>query len=395
MPLRGASSGLWAIGILILSGFVATAQIDPVERQLLHLGYNASFEGHAPLAGYAFYYLNKPEFYRTNLTLRMAIAPVYFDSELGISHALGPDTDVGIGLTGGGFADSYTEVRRGKFIPRESFDGHGGGMSVSLYHRFNPSQRLPLHGIARAGAHYSAYADTDDTSSRFELPDDRASANARIGFRLGGKEPVLFPSVAAELSIWAESLNRFSSGDYGFGNDREVNSSTALFYAHAYLAYTLKRGDNISVSMTLGDSANADRFSAYRLGGVLPLVAEYPLIIPGYFFGELSAKRFTLFNGRYAFTLDEQKRWQATVMAATAVVDFIRDHKQADEWHSGVGGGVAYTSVSEIWKVALTYGYGIDAIRDGNEGAHVVSFVLQYDLEKWLDRRHGKPWPWQ
>jgi hypothetical protein len=30
-----------------------------------------------------------PQFYRPNLTLRMAIAPVYLDSELGISHVLG------------------------------------------------------------------------------------------------------------------------------------------------------------------------------------------------------------------------------------------------------------------------------------------------------------------
>src|SRR5678809_1078520 len=99
----------------LCSSISAFGQIDPDKRQLLQLGYNASFEGHAPIAGYAFYYLNRPEFYRTNLTLRMAIAPVYFDSELGIARALGPHTDLGIGLAGGGFADSYNEVRGGKY----------------------------------------------------------------------------------------------------------------------------------------------------------------------------------------------------------------------------------------------------------------------------------------
>ena len=101
------------------SCLLASAQIDPDKRQLLHLGYYAPFQGHAPLAAYAFYYLNRPDFYRDDLTLRMAIAPVYFDSEVGLAHALGPNTDVGLGLSGGGFADSYAEVRGGKYFPRE------------------------------------------------------------------------------------------------------------------------------------------------------------------------------------------------------------------------------------------------------------------------------------
>src|SRR6185503_9093843 len=149
-------------------GVVAWGQIDPDKRQLLHLGYNASFEGHAPIAGYAFYYLNRPEFLRDDLTLRIAVAPVYFDSELGLAHAIGPNTDIGLGMAGGGFADSYTEVRRGKYIPDESFDGHGGGASFSVYHRFNPTQRVPLFGIVRGGAYYVGYSSHDDTSSRFE-----------------------------------------------------------------------------------------------------------------------------------------------------------------------------------------------------------------------------------
>ena len=31
-----------------------------MQRELIQVGYNASFEGHAPLAGYAFYYRNQP-----------------------------------------------------------------------------------------------------------------------------------------------------------------------------------------------------------------------------------------------------------------------------------------------------------------------------------------------
>ena len=79
------------------------AQIDPEARKLVQLGFNQSLEGAAPIAGYMFYYLNEPNFLRTNLTLRLALAPVYLDSELGIRGALGPDTDVGPGAGRGRF----------------------------------------------------------------------------------------------------------------------------------------------------------------------------------------------------------------------------------------------------------------------------------------------------
>src|SRR6185369_12238343 len=112
------------LALLALVTLSASAQIDPYKRQLIQLGYNVPLQGHAPFAGYAFYYRNEPNFIRSNLTLRVALAPVYLDSELGIRQALGDYTDVGIGLAGGGFADSYVEFHDGKYIQGESFLGH-------------------------------------------------------------------------------------------------------------------------------------------------------------------------------------------------------------------------------------------------------------------------------
>jgi len=101
----------------ILCPFTAFSQIDPVRRDLIQVGFNVAMQGHAPQSGYAYYYRNQPDFFRTNLTLRLAIAPTYLDSELGISHALGPNTDVGFGAAGGGFADSYAEISQGSPSP--------------------------------------------------------------------------------------------------------------------------------------------------------------------------------------------------------------------------------------------------------------------------------------
>ncbi len=383
------------VGLAGLSSGLLHAQIDPDKRQLVQLGHNTSFAGHVPIAGYAFYYLNRPDFLRENVTLRTVVAPVYFDSEVGLSHVLGPNTDLGIGLAGGGFADSFNEVRGGKYFPKESFDGHGGGGSVSLYHRFNPRQRVPLFAIARAGVYYSTYSDAQDTAGPFRIPEDRASANFRVGLRLGGKEPVLFPNLSMELSLWMESMNRGTAGRYGYAGDRETSQSVQLFYAFAYLAYTFDRGDNLSVSMTAGDSVESDRFSAYRLGGVLPLISEFPLMIPGYFYQEISAERFLLFNGRYALALDRKKQWQLTGMAATAVVDYIDGHRQPVNWHSGLGGGITYSSPAQTWKASLNYGYGIDGVRNGERGAHLFSVLVQFDLETFLNKFRSKPFPWE
>src|SRR5258708_39235260 len=98
---------------------MALAQIDPVKRDLVQFGYNQAFEGHTPLGGYAYYYHNQPDFLRTNLTFRLALAPFYLDSEFGFVYALGPHTDFAFGLAGCGFAVSNYEVLHGLYILAE------------------------------------------------------------------------------------------------------------------------------------------------------------------------------------------------------------------------------------------------------------------------------------
>lgn len=389
--MRSIIAGVLA-GLAITSSLFA--QIDPEKRQLLQLGYEQPLQGRGPIAGYAFYYLNRPNFFHTNVTLRLAVAPVYIDGEIGISRILGENTDMGVGFSGGGFADDYNEVRGGKYHRDESFEGYGGGGSVSLYHRINPAQKIPLSAVLRGGFYRSNYGDGDETARDFELPSNRNAIFYRTGLRWGGKEPILFPALAMELSVWYEGQFRGDADTYGFANDRSVHESAHLYYGHAYLAYTLPElRHNFSVSVTGGGSIDADRFTSYRLGGVLPFSAEFPLIIPGYYFQEISAESFVLFSGRYLLPLDTGKRWNLNVVAATALVDYLPGLEQPGNWHSGVGAGITYKSKSEIWKIALGYGYGIDAIRDGERGAHNVSFLLQYDLERWLMRRRGERLP--
>lgn len=366
----------------------ARAQIDPTKRELIQLGYNQPLEGHGPLAAYGFYFHNRPHFLqRSNLTLRLAVAPVYLDSELGISQALGPNTDMGIGLAGGAFADSYNEVREGDYIRSESFLGNGGEVSSSIYHLFNPGGRIPLYGVIRGAAHYSSYSDEDETARNFILPENQWNFFVRAGFRFGGREPLMMPALAMELSVWYEGDFRTQPGGYGFNDSLKLNPSSHLFWGRALLNYTLPEWKhNFAVNVTAGTSVKADNLGAYRLGGNLPLSSEFPLTLPGYYYQELSARSFVLLGGSYHLPLDRRQRWMLAVLATTAVVDYLPGLSQPGNWNSGVGGGLVYRSPSDSWQVAVGYGYGINAIRDGDRGAQSLSIFLQFDLDRTRQR---------
>lgn len=261
------------------------AQIDPEHRQLVHLGYNQPLEGRGPIAGYAYYYHNEPHFVRENLTLRAAVAPTYLDSELGIANALSPQTDLGIGVAGGGFADNYSEVRQGNLRQDESFTGYGGQTSLSIYHTFNPLpegrtpaavSEIPLQAVLRNTLRYSTYETSSKTASDFAVPDDKVAYHLRAGLRWGGREPLIEPRAAGELSAWYEGQFRTDAQKFGFDRDREIEAQTHLFWCRALAAYTFSNNQRFEASITAGATVNSDRFSSYRPGGALPSVPNFP-----------------------------------------------------------------------------------------------------------------------
>jgi hypothetical protein len=377
--------------ILATQGLVAcqaTAQVDPISRHQIQLGYDQFLEGKGPQAAYAFYYLNVPELTRTNLALRLAVAPVYLDSELGIRGVLTRHTDLGIGIAGGAFGDNYYEVRQGHYRRGESFDGHGGGGTLSLYHLLNPGHRVPLNVVVRGGFRYTTAHKTSKTEDDFEVPDDRMNGYTRVGLRLAGKEPILYPDLGLELSVWYERKWRLSSDRYGFDNDRRVNPAVDLYWAYAGLNYAWTNvGHKVNIGVTAGGADGIDRISAWRLGGVLPLVAEFPLVLPGYYYQEIAAERFLHLHAGYAIALDPANRWMLRLEGATARVDYLPGFELDRRWNTGVGAGIVYTSRRDVMKLALRYGYGIDALRDGDRGAHSVGLLFQFDFHAYRQRR--------
>jgi hypothetical protein len=382
----------FALAVLLAAcGGELHAQIDPEHRRVFQAGYALPLHEHGPVAAYAFYYHNEPNFIQTNLTLRLAVVPVYVDSELGVREALSPYTDVAIGLSGGGFADSYSEMRQGDFVTAESFTGHAAELNTSLYHLFNPGDIAPLYGVLRGAVHGSFYTRDQDTDSDFEVPDDVASVLWRAGLRLGGREPYLNPRLAGEFSLWYEGQYRFNHESYGFAGDRNIEELTHRFWGRALFAYTLPESRrHFEVSLTAGASLNPDRFGAFRLGSFLPLVAEFPLSLPGYHIDEISADHFALLSGQFYQPIDEAACWNVLAFGSVGVVDYLSGFEQSGHWHSGFGAGLLYQTPSRGWQIGAAAAYGINAIRDDGRGAISFTFMVQYDLDAIL-RGGGEP----
>lgn len=370
-------------GIVLAAGATAYAQIDPDARQILHLGVNQSLHDDGPQAHYVFYYWNMPDVPSTNQVLRLVIAPTYLDGELGLKGILGENTDLGLGLFGGGFEYSCDEVRQGNYFRDESFVGNGGGANVSLYHLFNPAATVPLNGLVRATVDYRTFDRSDDTAGNFVLPKNQPFATLRTGFRYGGHEPILMPRLAFEISAWYELEHRTDGGKYGFNQDRRLAATSHRFWGRAQLNYTTPRLEHYMVVGLMGGAVlNADRFSAFRVGGALPFTSEFPLYLPGYFFEELSTKDFGLAYGLYSIPFGASKQWNVTALAGTALVDYVSGLEQPGHWNSGVGGGFGYTAKSRRWRAEVTSAYGIDAIRSNGRGGYNVGMMFQYNLGK-------------
>lgn len=345
------------------------AQIDPYPRELIELGYQQEVNGQAPFAGYVYYYRNVPQFVRSNLALRVVVSPTYVDGELGIRGALGPNTDVGIGLAGGGFAYGYHEIRGGIWFQGESWAGHGADVSGSVYHLFNPTARIPLYGVLRSSFQYSIYERNISTAPNFVVPDDQSEINLRGGLRWGGEEFALMRDLGLEVSGWYEGQFRLSPGPYGFAQDRTIEPSVHLFWGRASFRYTMPESKHtLGLGLEAGMAIHPDRLSAYRLGGMLNLASEFLHSIPGYYFGELSAQIFVLLGGFYEVPLDFRKCWRIGAGAATGLVSFTPGMDQPNHWNSGVACGLTYRNPAESVKVALLYGYGINAMRSPGEG---------------------------
>jgi hypothetical protein len=199
---------------------------------------------------------------------------------------------------------------------------------------------------------------------------------------VAGKQPLLRPELGLELSVWYEHQWRLDNQSYGYSDDRSINPNLGLYWLYAGFHYAFTNtGQNLAFAFTAGGSTDADQLGAWRLGGVLPLVAEFPLMMPGYYYEELTATRFQHFYGSYDIPLESSHRFQFRLEAATAHLTYLSGFEQPSSWQSGVGGGLTFAPKQKNFQIILRYGYGFNAIRNGHEGANSVGVLFQYNFE--------------
>ena len=63
-------------------------------------------------------------------------------------------------------------------------------------------------------------------------------------------------------------------------------------------------------------------------------------------------------------------------------LDYLPGTSQPGSSVSGVGGGILYRAPSDKFRFIASYGYGFNAIRNGDRGANSITFLLQIALDK-------------
>jgi len=136
---------------------VVRAQIDPEPRKIVQIGYNQPLEGRGPAGGLRLPLLEHPGLPVTNRTLRLRSRRLTSTANSVSASASASRRTSRWASRAAASRIPSARCAAEKFIQGESFAGHGGEGSVSIYHRVNPSQEIPLNLILRGVVRYSAY----------------------------------------------------------------------------------------------------------------------------------------------------------------------------------------------------------------------------------------------
>ena len=380
--------------LLLLSALVgvASAQLparvetpytlmDAESRTFFEGGVEYPLRGNGPLTGYGYLFYTKPHFLEEDLYLRLVIPPGYFISELIKDHFPTQNSAVGIGISGGFFAESQTEFLNGHYEKDQSFNGDSVGGTFAYYLRsLKIGGVLPAEGQIRVNPKYVWYDRTSNTSDSFRLPENTAIYDVRAGIRLGGVPPELFPNAALELSLWQTFSYRDNAGQYGYRwQPQESNHFTQKTWTRMGGTFTFWGTQQASAFLNGGIAENTDPLSSFRMGGGLRLRAEFPLLLHGFYVEEVFAKKYVLVNFSYRFPIwPGQDLVHLQLLGDYARVDYISGHSLPRSNLAGVGASLSVAITKRI-DLVVGYGYGINAPRGRSFGGQ--EFDAQFEFK--------------
>ena len=353
--------------------------MDDETRTYIEGGVEVPLKGNGPTTGYGYLFYTRPHFLAEDLYLRLVVPPGYFISELIFDHFPSQNSALGVGVSGGFFAESQTEFRDGRYESAESFTGDSAGGTLAYYLR-GPKifGRLPIEGQIRVNPKYVWYDRNDGTSRYFRLPENTAIYDMRVGVRLGGVPPELFPNAAIEASVWHTFSYRDTAGHYGFAQElQESDHYTQRTWTRLGATYTFGV-QQVSAFLNAGIAENTDALSTFRMGGGLRLRAEFPLLLHGFYVEEIFARSFWLMNFAYRFPIwPGQDLVHLQLLGDVAQVNYIQGHHLPRSTLAGVGVNLS-VAVTKRVDLVLGYGYGINAPRGNGFGGQEFDAQFQF-----------------
>jgi len=354
----------------------AFGQVDTESRRTLQVQSAFPLKGdeQQPNA-YGYFLFNQNNFPCTNIAMRIIFAGVYADTELSWFLPANTNIAVGAGLGGGLYIDSITPYHDGDIVSRQRFYGDMADARVFINETIPNPSPLPLNLRATYRVTGSFYRNTDTTSA-FTLPDDFYTQSLLAEFHYGAMEPGLTARRGVELYVAADA--NYRSGFEPFG------PNGALLPAHTeYQRVYGSLSARIPVQQTTfiarvggGMGEHMDELSAYKVGGNLLGAEPFSVTVHGYYTREFFADDFGFANLELRQQLTEQHRVTVHLYGDWAVIKPVPP--EAPDWTNifGVGAGLSFRAVADI-DCLVAYGYGINAIRDGNRGGHEISLAFQ------------------
>jgi hypothetical protein len=350
-------------------------QVDVQSRRTLISQTGFPLKGDEQASAFGYFWFNQNNYPWTNTALRVIFAGVFADTELSWFLPANTNIAIGAGLGGGLYIDSVTPYHDGDLISEQQFYGDVAAARVFINNTILNPTPLPLNLRGTYSITGSFYRKTD-TTSNFTIPDDFYTQSLTAEFRFGGMEPGLIARRGAELYVAADA--NYRSGFEPFG------PNGALLPAHTeYQRVYGSLSARIPVQQTTfyarvggGLGEHLDELSAYKLGGNLLGIEPFTITMHGYYTREFFADDFGIANLELRQQLTEQHAVTAHLYGDWAVLK--RVPPEAPDWHNifGVGLGLGFRAFWDIdWL--LSYGYGINALRDGNRGGHEVGIALQ------------------
>ena len=370
----------WLLVFLVLVGSrCALAQVDIENRRTITLQTGDSIsKSEEAMSGFGYFWFNQNNYPWTNTALRVIFAGVLADTELSYFVGGNTNTAIGVGAGGGIYMDGVTPYVDGERLARQEFNGDDIGGRVFINQTIPNPTPLPLNVRASYFVYQYFYRTTTSTSSAFTVPSDFAVQTIQTELRYGGIEPGFFSRRGAELLLEADA--NYRSGFHPFGETiAPVVDGHQTDYQHLFasLAAKLPTGPlTLSGRFCGGYGNNLDEISAWRLGGNLINIDPYAYTLHGYYLREFFTDRFLMSNlalsvplaARHNLALHFYGDWALARGVPPLATDFHN--------YFGVGAGL---SVRGPWRTdfLLSYGYGINAIRDGERGGQEIAIGLE------------------